>query len=184
MIDKNTDLRHFFRRFRIPKNALIPVFMLILAAAALTDFLFLGLARRSFVFYDIDSGVVTVEDRMLPVSEGKPKLPLTRETEIARYVEEALLGPMSPNSRPLFPRETKLRFLMYRNGVVYIDLSEDAALPPQEGGEVLTNVKTLCSGIRRNFSFVRDTRVFIDGAAAFASELRQSGGLTGLEGYW
>jgi hypothetical protein len=140
----------------------------ILGIAAFVDFFNLGLVRRTFVFYAIDSGGVTVEDRMLKRSPS-------REIDITRYVEEALWGPVSPDSLPLFPRETRLRSLLYRDGVVYTDLSEDAALPPVEGGEVLTNFRTLYEGIRRNFSFVRDVRFFIAGRAAYSEEFRQMG---------
>jgi hypothetical protein len=131
----------------------------------------LGLARRSFVFYAIDSGLVTVEDRMLSHSPS-------RELNIKRYVEEALLGPFSHNSQPLFPRETRLRSLLYRDGVVYADLSIEAAMPPLEGGEVYQNFETLFYGIKRNFSYVRDVRFFIVGRAAYADGFRLENGLT------
>jgi hypothetical protein len=103
-------------------------------------------------------------------------------------VEEALLGPVSPNSLPLFPRETRLLSLLYRDGVVYVNLSESAVLPLPEspllpegspvqgallqGGEVFVNMETLYSGIKRNFSFVRDLRFFIAGRAAYAGRFR------------
>jgi hypothetical protein len=138
----------------------------ILGLVALTEFFVLGLARRTFVFYAIDDGKITVEDRMLRRS------PL-REANITRYVEEALLGPVSPDLLPLFPRETRLQSLLYRDGVVYADFSEDAALPPPEGGGALQNLQTLYGGIRRNFPFVRDVRFFIAGKAAYYEEFRQ-----------
>jgi hypothetical protein len=92
-------------------------------------------------------------------------------------VEEALLGPISANSLPLFPRETRLLSLLYRDGVVYVDLSEDAVLAPMEGaflsgGEVFTSMETLYQGIKRNFSFVKDVRFFIAGKAAYAGKFR------------
>ena len=127
----------------------------------------LGIARRTFVFYNIDSGILVVEDRMLKRSPS-------REVNVTRYVEEALLGPVAPDLLPLFPRDTKLRSLLFRNGVVYIDFSMDAALPPEEGGETLNNFRTLYSGILRNFSFVRDVHFFIAGNAAYVNELRQA----------
>jgi hypothetical protein len=107
--------------------------------------------------------MTAVEDRMLKRSSS-------RELDIGRYVEEALLGPISPDSAPLFPRETRLRSLLYRDGVVYADLSEAAALPPLEGGGVFRNLYTLYTGIRRNFSFVKGVRFFIAGQAAFPGD--------------
>ncbi|GHV89968.1 hypothetical protein AGMMS50268_04710 [Spirochaetia bacterium] len=96
-----------------------------------------------------------------------------RELDIVRYVEEVLLGPVSPDLAPQFPRETRLRSLLYRNGVVYADLSESAALPPLEGGDVFRNFRTLNEGIRRNFSYVKDVRLFIAGNAAFYDEFQR-----------
>jgi len=86
-------------------------------------------------------------------------------------VAEALLGPVSPGSLPLFPGETRLLSLLYRDGTVYADLSEEAVLPPPEGGEVYNNFKTLHAGIKRNFSFVNEVRFFIAGRAAYRDEL-------------
>ncbi|MDR0444511.1 MAG: GerMN domain-containing protein [Treponema sp.] len=140
--------------------------LVILCLAAVAEFFFLGLARRTFVFYNVDSGVIAVEDRMLKRSPS-------REINIARYTEEMLLGPVDPDLLPLFPVGTRLKSLLYRNGVVYADFSADAALPPVEGGETLKNFKTLHAGILRNFSYVREVRFFIDGAAAYVDEFRE-----------
>lgn len=136
------------------------LFIGILCLAALIEFLTLGLARRTFVFYTINDGVIVVEDRMLKHSRSK-------EGDIIRYTEEALLGPAAPDLLPLFPRGTKLKSLLYRNGVVYADFSEDAALPPVEGGSTMINFQTLRDGILRNFSYVKNVRFFIEGNAVY-----------------
>jgi hypothetical protein len=133
-------------------------FIGILALVALTEFLVLGLARRTFIFYTVDDGDVVVEDRMLKHSKS-------REGDIIRYTEEMLLGPVSPDLLPLFPRETRLKSLLYRNGVVFADFSADAALPPIEGGRTIHNFRTFYAGILRNFPYVKDVRFFIDGNA-------------------
>jgi len=162
---KNTinRLTSFFP-LKMPKYLLRSVLIMILAAAAFIEFFASGLARRTFVFYNIDSEIVSVENRML-------KRGGTRELNLTRYVEEALLGPISPDLLLLFPRETRLRSLLYRDGIVYADLSEEAVLPPAEGGEVLKNLGILGSGIKRNFPYVRDIRFFIMGKAVFRDEL-------------
>jgi len=130
----------------------------ILSLAALTEFLVLGLARRTFVFYTVNDGVISVEDRMLKHSKS-------REGDIIRYTEEMLLGPVSPDLLPLFPRETRLKSLLYRNGVVFADFTADAALPPIEGGRTVDNFHTFYAGILRNFPYVKDVRFFIEGNA-------------------
>jgi hypothetical protein len=134
------------------------LFIGILALVALTEFLILGLARRTFVFYTVDTGDIVVEDRML-------KHLKSREGDIIRYTEEMLLGPVSPDLLPLFPRETRLKSLLYRNGVVFADFSGDSALPPIEGGKTITNFQTFYAGILRNFPYVKDVRFFIEGNA-------------------
>ncbi|GHU55735.1 hypothetical protein FACS189442_3660 [Spirochaetia bacterium] len=140
--------------------------LLLLGIFAFAEFMVLGLVRRTFVFYSINNRSMVVEDRMFKRSKD-------RELDIGRYVEEVLLGPVSPDSEPLFPRETRLRSLLYRNGVVYADLSESAALPLAEGGDVFRNFRTLNEGIRRNFSYVKDVRLFTAGNAAFYDEFQR-----------
>jgi hypothetical protein len=164
VIVKNA-LRGFISFFR-DKTRRWLVCLGLLCIFVLTDFFISGLARRTFVFYSINNGMTTVEDRMLKRSSS-------REISIGRYVEEVLLGPISPDSAPLFPRETRLRSLLYRDGVVYADLSESAALPPPEGGDVFRSFHTLYTGIRRNFSFVKDVRFFIAGQAAFSGDFNR-----------
>ena len=166
-------MKGFFRsllkaaaRFWEAKSKRRLTILVILSIIAFVEFEALGIARRTFVFYTIEERVLVVEDRMLKRSSSW-------EIDITRYVEEALLGPVDPDLLPLFPRETRANSVLYRNGVVYVDFSIDAALAPEEGGDVLENFRTLYAGIRRNFSFVRDVRFFIAGNAAFVNEFTQ-----------
>jgi spore germination protein GerM len=140
----------------------------VLSLVTLSEFLFFGLARRTFVFYTIDDGVLVVEDRMLKAAKS-------REGDIIRYMEEMLLGPVSPELLPLFPIETRLKSLLYRNGVVYADFSEEAVFPPLKDGSMLNNFRTLHTGILRNFSYVKDVRFFIEGKAAYVEEFNYGG---------
>jgi hypothetical protein len=142
------------------------LFLCLLSIAALSEFLILGLVRRTFVFYSIDIGMPVVEDRMLSKTKS-------RELDIRRYVEEALLGPVTLDTAPLFLKETRLRSLMYRDRVVYADLSESAAIPVPEGGDVFNSLYTLYHGIRRNFSYVKDVYLFIEGNEAYGEEFRK-----------
>ncbi|MDR0399900.1 MAG: GerMN domain-containing protein [Treponema sp.] len=148
-----------------------PLIGLLLAGIfALGDFLYTGHVRRTFVFYFATDRSIMVEDRMLPRSGN-------REDDITRYVEEFLLGPESPDLAPPFPKETRLRSLLYRDGVVYAGLSESAALPLSEQGfpasreGVFEGFETLYQGILRNFPYVRDVSIFTGGNRAFADSL-------------
>jgi hypothetical protein len=145
------------------KRIICLLFLVLLGLAALLDFLRLGLARRTFVFYSELEGKIVVEDRMLRRSED-------RETDIRRYVDEALLGPVTPGSEPLFPRETRLNAFMYRDEVVYSNLTESAALPFGEWGDVFKSLLTLNEGIRRNFPYIKNVKLFIGGNEVFFEE--------------
>jgi len=156
----NTIFRPIFEFLESPVKRWI-LLIGVLLLVALIEFLSLGLARRTFVFYTINDGVIVVEDRMLKYSHS-------REGDIVRYVEETLLGPVSTDLLPLVQRGTKLKSLLFRNGVVYADFTSDAAMPPIEGGETLENFRTFYSSILRNFSYVKDVRFFIEGTAIYA----------------
>jgi hypothetical protein len=154
--------RSFFAFFRSRVHYRF-LLLVLLGVFAGMEFLFSGLARRTFVFYSVTNGLVTVEDRMLHRAES-------REIDVGRYVEEVLLGPVSPDLVPLFPPETSLRGLLYRDRVVYVNLSEFAAFPPAEGEDTFRNFLVLNEGIRRNFSYVKDVRLFVAGQPAYVDK--------------
>lgn len=157
-------LDSLFRFFGKKRNRRL-CYLILIGIFALAEFLISGLVRRTFVFYSNREGTTVVEDRMLRRSPS-------RETDIQRYVDEVLLGPVSPDSALLFPRETRLESFMYRDGVVYADLSESALFSP-EGGDLFRNLLTLNEGIRRNFSFVKGVKIFIGGNEVFFNEFRE-----------
>ena len=142
------------------------LYLMLLCGIALGDFLHQGLARRTFVFYTIRGNDPVVEERFIHRSHD-------RETDIRRYVEQVLLGPKTADLALMFYRETQVRSLMYRDGVVFADLTEEAVFTPQYGGSVFHNLLTLNEGIRRNFSSVQDVRIFIGGNQVFFEEFRE-----------
>ncbi|MDR0452119.1 MAG: hypothetical protein LBH15_03670 [Treponema sp.] len=141
------------------------LYLVLLGLLAFLDYRARGLARATFVFYDIESGNELVEERLLPLPPG-------REEKLRFYADEALLGPVSPGALPLFPRGVRLESLLFRDGTAYLDLSEAAAFPV-EGGDVFKSLSALRRGIRRNFSFVKDARLFVAGNEAFPEKFRQ-----------
>jgi spore germination protein GerM len=154
---EHSSKRAVFRRGKIIRRFL---YLLLLGALAFGEYWTSGYVRRTFIFYTLGEDAELVEERMMARSPS-------REFEIQRYVEDALLGAVSPESS-LFPRGTKLEAILYRDGVVYADLSEAAALPPDEvvparGGYVFRSLYTLEEGIRRNFAFVKEVKLFVDG---------------------
>ena len=150
--------------FSVPRNRRM-AYLLTIAIIALAEIAFSGLIRRTFVFYSSLEGSAVVEERMLHRPAGRD-----REAEIGLYLREVLLGPVNPLLEPLFPRETRLISYMLRDGVVYADFSETAALPSPGTGDVFLSLLTLNEGIRRNFSHVRDVKIFIGGNEVFFNE--------------
>ncbi|MDR3145718.1 MAG: hypothetical protein LBU21_05525 [Treponema sp.] len=132
------------------------LYLLVLGALALPELVNSDTVRRTFVFYGIETGKAEVEERML-FRAGTPEL------DLIRYTEETLLGPVSPDLEPLFPRGTGLHSLLYRDGVVYANLSETAVAGIPGGDDIFRSLSVLEAGIRRNFSFVKDVRLFIAG---------------------
>jgi hypothetical protein len=130
--------------------------LVFLAGFAIFELSNSGFVRRTFEFFTFERGTAVVEDRILPKSPSK-------ELDIERYVGTALLGSVSLDLAPLFTPGTKLRSLLYRDGVLFADLSEIAALPIQGNRDVVQCLETLEGGIRRNFPYVSEVVLFIDG---------------------
>ncbi|MDR3146666.1 MAG: GerMN domain-containing protein [Treponema sp.] len=157
-------------RFFTSKSRRRLVFLVLIGLVALGDFHYLSFVRRTFVFYSVADWSIIVEDRMFRRSDS-------REDDMIDYVEEFLLGPVSPDLVPLFPRETRLESFLYRDGVAYVDLSGSAVFPTPEQATagssqgVFANFETLYRGLRRNFPYLREVRLFVDGNIAFAGEL-------------
>ncbi|MCL2231591.1 MAG: hypothetical protein FWB99_00765 [Treponema sp.] len=151
--------------FRKRRNRRV-LYLMLICLAALGDYLHSGLVRRTFVFYATLNATIVVEERFLHRSGD-------RETDIRRYVDEVLLGPKSQELALLFYRGTRVHTFMYRQGVVFINLTYTGALPPPELGTAFDSLLTLNKGIRRNFSYVKDVRMFIGGNQVFFNEFRE-----------
>jgi hypothetical protein len=130
-------------------------FLLILSGVVVVEMRGSERLRSTFVFYDRDTNRATVEERLLY------REPDT-ERAIYSYVEEMLYGPMTPSLMPLFLPETSVLSLLYRNGAVFVNLSESAAFPI-EGIDLTTTLSIMEQGIRRNFPVVQTVHIFIKG---------------------
>jgi len=131
---------------------------------ALADYIILARVARSFVFPDMNGKASSVEYRFLPRMRGL-------ENQIEQYVAEALLGPVSVDSSSLFLKGTRVLSVLARDGVAYIDLSEDAALSAQSGASATflrDSLAGLIAGIGRNFPSLKRVSVFIGGHEPYA----------------
>ena len=148
--------------FSVTKNRRL-LYVIIISLVAFGDFYYSGLVRRTIVFYSSLEGTIIVEDRMLHRSGS-------REIDIKRYVEEVLLGPSFPDTALLFPRGTRLYSFLFRDDIVYADLTESALLPIDGNWDIFRSLLSLNEGIRRNFPFVEEVRLFIGGNEVFFEE--------------
>jgi len=142
------------------------IYPALLVLIALLDWNLRALDRRTFAFPTIKAGVESVEIRILPGRGGA-------ENRVTRYVEEYLLGPSSVESAPLLMAGSRLRSLLLRDGVVYVDLSREAAVPFGDRPDLRADLAILADGLRRNFPFVRDVRFFIQGRQPYLEKFAQ-----------
>jgi hypothetical protein len=139
------------------------VVLLILTAAAGVLYHRFPRARRTFIFYG-QSGEVFGSRLIGKASE---------ETDLRRYIEEALLGPESVENTPLFAPGTRLFSFIYSDGDVYAGFTPLAAMPAGlfagktaggTGGSLLPDsFQILRDGIKRNFPAVREVKFFVHG---------------------
>jgi hypothetical protein len=138
-------------------------YLIVLTVFAFIDLNRLGLSRRTFEFFTYDNNSSVIEDRMLRKTQ-------TDESDIKIYIEELILGPVSLDYAPLVSSGTKLNSFMYRDGTVYADFTKEAALPVNSGRPLFDCFLALNQGIRRNFSQVKDVKLFVGGNEVFFGE--------------
>ena len=143
-----------------PKSSGIAVIFMILLSFAVSLFLWKidnkGI-RRVFVFESkANSEELSYEVRFL-------RKPVNKDA-VSQYVDELLLGPVSPQGRLLFPLGTKVRSCFVDENVLYLDLSEDALqIFPTEASNAVDAVKILKKNLFTNFKNVDIINVFIMG---------------------
>ena len=102
--------------------------------------IFLAVFIISLAWYLIDSSrwdyrVLFFPDNIaVGVSGELRKIPNrgSREKNLEQLIKELFLGPQDVQNGRLFPRDTRLLSLIYREGVVDIDFSVELLLPDEE----------------------------------------------------
>jgi hypothetical protein len=93
-------------------------------------------------------------------------LPRHRDTDrdARELVEAVLLGPARHGEAPLFPPQTTVRTLVARRGVLYVDLSMQAAIPDPVAPVSLEDAAAaLNRAVRFNFPGIREVAFTVDG---------------------
>ena len=115
----------------------------------------LGTDRRVFIFPVSGSSRTQREVRYLDSNPVQGK--------VACYVDELVLGPSVYRSRPIFTSGTKVEYCFSRGNVLYVGLSEEAALQEDGAVEISRAVSLLKKNISKNFAGIRSIELFIDG---------------------
>lgn len=143
-----------------PKSSGISILFLILLSFVVSLFLWkidnTG-TRRVIVFESkANPKEMSYEVRFL-------RKPLNKDA-VSQYVEELLLGPLSPQGRLLFPLGTEIRSCFVDGNVLYLDLSGEALqIFPSETTATVDAIKILKKNLFTNFKNIDIINVFIMG---------------------
>jgi hypothetical protein len=128
------------------------IYLVALGVLALVSFLGAGTVRRTFVFFT-NEGLPLVEERALPLYDDL-------EDSIRAYMDDLLLGPLSPDTAFFFPEGARLRSFFYRSNRLYADYNRTAYFADFDW-------QILAEELSRNFPMIREMYFFIDGIEIF-----------------
>ncbi len=118
--------------------------------------------RFVFLFESLDDSDLHLEVRYINTVPG--------DDDVTCFVKELLLGPMTNRYRPLFSKTTTVQSCFIRDGILYIDLSEEALLQEGASSETEKACSLLKENISSNFKEVADTKIFISGIETYTEE--------------
>ncbi len=118
--------------------------------------------RYTFVFPAADGSGYTVESRALPFGN--------KYKNIDRFISELLLGPLTEHSMPLFKKGTVCRSCFVRDGVLYLNISEQPFAENLETSDFRGSVGALKKNVTLNFPAIKKIDLFIEGKEAITYE--------------
>jgi hypothetical protein len=110
------DFKLISERYR--PQAILSAALLFFFLVSLTLFLFFGGKRDRRYFYFPDNKYLAMDAEMHYVPAGK-----SREKDMKIFLSELVLGPVDIALAPLFPEGTRIRTLVFRDGVLYVDFT-------------------------------------------------------------
>ena len=111
--------------------------------------------RKTFLFEGLDKDCLFAENRFFPSVKNVDKVEL--------YVSELVLGPVGNRYKNLFEPGTKVNSCFVKNHVLYVDLSSQALFASKNTSELSKAVPLFRKNIKKNFSSIKDVKLFIDG---------------------
>lgn len=120
--------------------------------------------RRIFFFESENSSELLYETRYL--SKNAP------QGEIQLFVDEVLLGPITPVAKALFPTGTKVESCFLRDGVLYLDLSEEAIkIEVGNSSDTLVASEILKKNLFTNFRNIDTIKLYIVGKEVYVNNV-------------
>ncbi len=134
------------------------VFILTLGLSILFYILFsYSMVERVFFFPEDHTLEISGEARKIPRHEDE-------EANIEEYVREWILGPLVMENLSLFPRETRLNTILFRNEILYLDFTVDFILGGDETAlSFRETLDAVVYGVNFNFPFINDVIFTIEG---------------------
>jgi hypothetical protein len=155
------------------RPAAIGAAFLALFALALVLFLVSPAARARRVLFFPSTRTLAAAGKTAPLEKEVRFLPRHRDVErdVRELVDAALLGPARQHAARLFPASAAVRTLIVRKGVLYVDLSAQAAIPdPLAPLPLADAAAALTRAVRFNFRRIREVAFTVDGQEPRAPE--------------
>lgn len=123
-----------------------------------------GSDRRVFFFPDEQTGRIRTEIRYLPSAR-------TRDEAFVRYVNELLLGPVTPRVLALYNRPATAQSVFIRGRNAYIVLSDDVVVPGDDTADHFTAYTLFKKNVFTNFRNIARIYLYIEGNEVYSREL-------------
>jgi hypothetical protein len=144
----------FSKSFFISRNAFL-VLGVSCALSMLLYFISFPGYRRIMYYPRFDNKRVSAEVRCLPVHPV--------QGNVALFVDELLLGPVTERSRPLFSPGTRAEFCFVRGKTLYVGLSKDVLYQSDPATDIKRGTELFRKNILKNFGYIHSVELFVDG---------------------
>ena len=118
--------------------------------------------KYSFRYYISGTQNTVFETRSVPAVKNVSK--------VKGYVEEFLLGPSVQRAVPAFPLKTRILFCFERQGILFLNLSQDAILDLSPETNLRGNYELLEMNVKSNFPHIKKIELFVDGISVFSDK--------------
>ncbi len=149
-------IQNILKQIDKPKRILLCATLFTFVVSVIFYLAFYPGKRVVLLFESMDSNSLAIEHRYIPsdVVQG----------EIAYFVDELLLGPVSNRSKPLFANNTRaISCFLTEDNVLYINLNEKALFSGNSSSETLIACDLLKKNVLKNYKYVDTVEVFIMG---------------------